>query len=63
MMLIKSVFNENHNHYYYKVILEKYLYKYCKKCYITLELKFLKILMLIRQAHQNNLLFATTSIF
>ena len=25
--LIKSFFNENCNHYYYQVLLEKYLYK------------------------------------
>ena len=27
LILFRSVFNENHNHYYYKVFLEKYLCK------------------------------------
>ena len=27
IIFIKSNFNENHNHYYYKVFLEKYSYK------------------------------------
>ena len=32
------------------------------KCYILIELTFLKILMLIRQVHQKSVLFATVGI-
>ena len=28
VILIKSVFNENHNRYYYQAFLEKFSYKY-----------------------------------
>ena len=30
VVILKSVFNENHNHCYYKVFLEKCSYKLCK---------------------------------
>ena len=62
-VLIKSVFNRNHNHYYCVLLSEKFLYKQRKKCYIMTDLTFLTVLMLIRQVHLKNVLFSTNSMF
>ena len=62
-LLIKSVFNKNHNHYYYVLLSEKSLYRQHNKCYIMTHLTFLTLLMLIRQVHLKNILFSTISIF
>ena len=37
MTLIKSVFNENHNHYYFEAFLEKFSYKQCKNASLRLK--------------------------
>ena len=58
-IFIESVFNKNKNHYY-NLLLEKGLYEnksykwmfVCYKCYILIELTFLKEMMLIRQLNQ-----------
>ena len=57
IILIKSVVNKNENKYYYNIFLEKGSYKdkwmfVYYKCYIMIELTFLKELMLIEQVHQ-----------
>ena len=59
MMLIKSVFNENH-HYIkmYRKIFRQTMYLY--KCCIIIELTFLKVLTLVRKVHQKSVLFVTT---
>ena len=60
--------NNNKNKYYYNTFLEKGLYKdkgmmfVYYKCYIMIELTFLKWLMLIKQVHQNNVILATICI-
>ena len=36
VMLFKTVFNKNYNHYYYEKFLEKCSYKQYIKCYITI---------------------------
>ena len=61
IILIKSVVNENENKYYYNIFLEKGSYKYkwmCVyyKCYIMIELKFLKKLILMKQVHQKSVI-------
>ena len=73
-MLIKSVVNKDENHYY-NIFLEKVCIKINPihnifkgifvyyKYYILIELTFLKELMLIRQVHQNSVIFATIGIF
>ena len=40
VILIKSLFNKNHNHYYYKVFLRKMFIRIMCKCYIIKELCF-----------------------
>ena len=58
IMLIKSVFNEHHNHYYYKC--------FQKNVHIDntlIELMFLQVLMLIKQVHYKSALFVTTRTF
>ena len=67
IILIKSVANNNENKYYYNIFLEKGSYKdklmfVCYKCYIMIELTFLKELMLIKQVHQKSVMFVTTGI-
>ena len=54
IILIKSVVNKNENRYYYNIFLEKGSYKdkwmfVYYKCYIMIELTFLKELILIKQ--------------
>ena len=78
VILIKSVCNKNQNLYYY-VFLEKWLYQSDKnnnnkyytelsvcinyKCYITIELTFLKESMLIRQVNQKSVIFVNIVFF
>ena len=74
IILIKSVVNENKNHYYYNVFLKvhikinpmhnifKWMFAYYK-WHISIELKFLKELMLIRQANQKSVVLVTIGIF
>ena len=56
IILIKSVVNKNTNKYYYSIFLEKgshkdkWMFVYYK-CYVIIELTFLKELMLIKQVH------------
>ena len=59
VILIKSVFDKDRNNYYYNIFLEKasnelpknsFCIKY--KCYIMIELTFLKELILTKQVHQ-----------
>ena len=45
-----------------KVFLDEYLYE-IQKCYIMIQLTFLKDLMLIKQVHQNSVMFVTIGIF
>ena len=64
VILIKSVFNKNHNYYYNdETFLEKWSYKQYLKSYIMIELMFQKVLMLIRQVHLKSVLFVTIGIF
>ena len=54
IILIKPVVNKNENKYYYNIFLEKGSYKdkwmfVYYKCYIMIELTFLKELILIKQ--------------
>ena len=54
IILIKSVVNKNENKYYYNIFFEKSSYKdkwmfVYYKCYIMIELTFLKELILIKQ--------------
>ena len=67
IILIKSVVIKNENKYYYNIFLEKGSYKdkwmfVYYKCYIIIELTFLKELMLIKQVHQMSVTFVTISI-
>ena len=76
IILVKSVVNKNKNHYYYDIFLEKGSYKdksdteYFKmniinvyyKCYISIELTFLKKLLLIKPVHQKSVIFVTIGI-
>ena len=73
-MLIKSVFNKDKNNYYCNIFLENGSYELPKnydnksvfcinyKCHITIELKFLNELILIKQVHQKNVIFVTIGI-
>ena len=71
IIIIKSVWNKDKNNYYYNIFLEKASYKFpkkysfCKKykCYILIELTFLKELILIKQVQQKSVLFVTIAIF
>ena len=75
IVLIKSVVNKNKNDYFYNIFLEKGLYEdksykqYFRwmfvyyKCYISIELMFLKELMSIRQANHKSAIFVTAGIF
>ena len=67
IILTESVFYENENKYYYHLFLEKDSYKdkwvfASYKSYITIELTFLKELMLMKQVHQKSVKFDTISI-
>ena len=59
-IVVRAVFHEN-NKYYPQVSLDEYLYK-LQKCYIMIELTFLKGLILINQAHQKSVLIVTICI-
>ena len=50
VILIKSVFNY---HNYHETIWEKYSNKQYIKCYIMIELMFLNVIMLIKQARKS----------
>ena len=59
-----SVWNKNKNNYCYNIFLEKASYKLPKnKCYIMIELTFLKELMLVKQVHEKSVIFVTVGIF
>ena len=71
MILVKSAVYKNKNEYYYNIFLEKGCIKVnpildifkCMfvyyKCYISIELLFLKELMLMEQVYQNSAIFVT----
>ena len=59
-VVIRAAFHENNKHYS-QVVLDECLYK-MKKCYIMIELTFLKELKLIKQVHQKSLMFVTIGI-
>ena len=71
IILIKSVFSKNQNHYYYNIFLENLSYqlpkitiinKYIYNCYIMTELTFLKVLMLIKEVNQKSVIFVTLTL-
>ena len=74
IILIMSVVNKNKNEYYYNIFLEKGFYKdkpiqnifkwmfLYYKCYILIELAFLKRLMLIKQVHKKSVIFVAIGI-
>ena len=59
-IVIKAVSPEN-NKYYPQVLLDECLYK-IQKWYIIIELMFLKELSLIKQVHQNSVIFVTIGV-
>ena len=59
-IVIRAAFHENNKHYS-QVVLDECLHK-MKKCYIMIELTFLKELKLIKQVHQKSLMFVTIGI-
>ena len=59
-VVIRAAFHENNKHYS-QVVLDECLYK-MKKCYIMIELTFLKELKLIKQVHQKSVMFVTIGI-
>ena len=62
VILIRSVCNNYKNNYWHKMFLEKALNNIPKnkyKCYITIELAFLKKLILIKQVHQKSVISVT----
>ena len=63
IILIKAVFHAN-DKYYPQVFLDECVYKLLiiRKCYITIELTFLKEFMLIKQGNQKNVIIATFGI-
>ena len=71
MQKSKSVFNKDKRNYYYNICLENASYGLPKKimfcikckCYVMIELKFQKELMLIRQTNQCSVIYVTTGIF
>ena len=68
IILIKLFVNMNKNNYYYNIFLEKGsqevnpIYVYVLQSRISIELTFLKELMLKKQLHQKTLIFATIGI-
>ena len=64
IMVINAVFHEN-DKYYPQVFLDECLYKLLiiQKCYMLMELTFLKKLILIKQVHQKGVIFVTIGIF
>ena len=75
IIFIKLVVNKNKNNYYYNIFLEKGPYKdKCNtyffksmfvyyKCYTSVELRFLKELMITKEANQKSAIFVTIAIF
>ena len=70
IVLIKLAFNKDKYDYYYDIFLEKVWNELSKKsfcikykCFIMIELKFLKELMLIRQMNQESAIFVVIGIF
>ena len=63
IIVVRAVFHEN-NKYYRQVFLEECLYKLqtIKKCYIMIELTFLKELMLVKRVHRKSVMFVTIGI-
>ena len=59
-IVIGAAFHEKNKHYS-QVVLDECLYK-MKKCYIMIELTFLKELKLIKQVHQKSVMFVTIGI-
>ena len=59
-IIIRAVFPEN-NKYCPQVLLDECLYK-IQKWYIIIELMFLKELSLIKQVHQNSVIFVTIGV-
>ena len=59
-IIIRAVFPED-NKYYPQVLLDECLYK-IQKWYIIIELMFLKELSLIKQVHQNSVIFVTIGV-
>ena len=64
IIVINAVFHEN-DKYYPQVFLDECLYKLLiiQKCYMLMELTFLKKLILIKQVHQKGVIFVTIGIF
>ena len=59
---VRSVLHESDKHYI-KVLLSDCLCKCINyKCYIIIKLTFLKELILIRQVHQNKVIFVTIGV-
>ena len=56
----RAAFHEN-NKYYPQVFLDKCLYE-LQKCYVMIELTFLKEVMLIKHMHQKSVVFVTIGI-
>ena len=56
LVVVRSAFHEDNN-YCPQVFLHECFFSY--KCYILMELTFLKVLMLRRQVHQKNVIFVT----
>ena len=63
-IVVRANFYEN-NIYYPQNLLGECLYKsqILSKCYISIELTFLKELMLIKRVHQKSMIFVTIDIF
>ena len=61
MTIVARAFFHENNKYYPQVFLDDCLCK-LQKCYIMIELMFLKELMLIKQVHQQSVIFATIGI-
>ena len=57
---VRAIFYEN-NKYYPQVFIDECLYK-TQKCYIMIQLRFLKELTLIKQAHQKSVIFVAIGI-
>ena len=57
-IVARAVFHEN-NKYYPQGFIDECLYKLqiIQKCYIMIELRFLKELMLIKQVHHKSMMF------
>ena len=70
VILISSVGKKDKNNFYYNILLEKLYMNYLKnnfcmkhKCYIMIELTFLKKLVLTKQVYEKSMIFVTIGIF